>query len=271
MLGETMKKLFATALATAAFVIGVMPSPAAASETRCVGELGAVVVENVLVPNGAACTLGGTAVLGNVKVKADARLSADFATIAGDVMLAPRSTLLISDSAIGGNVVCTQCRVVNMRFMFDPTGTISASGNVQVRGMDDGHVSIEGWTMESLEVKDSSGSFSFTENTVSGDLVFSGNVCSLSFCNVSFFFNSARKIEIVDNAITGGGGQYTLDGNFAETNLIFSRNLGPSLLTFNVAGESLQCIENQPPPAGFENAAPQVEGQCTAVTGPPPD
>jgi hypothetical protein len=271
MLGKTMKTLFATAIATAVFIVGVMPATAAASETRCVGELGAVVVENLLVPNGAACTLGGTTVLGNVKVKADARLSADSATIAGDVMLAPRSIFVISDSAIGGNVVCTQCRVVNMRFMFDPTGSISTSGNVQIRGMDDGSVSIEGWAMASLEVRDSSGHFSLTENTVSGDLIFSGNVCSQSFCNISFFFNSARKIEILENAITGADGQYTLEGNFAETNLIFSRNLGPSLLTFNVAGESLQCFENQPPPAGFENAAPEVEGQCTAVTGPPPD
>ena len=53
-------------LAIAIVVIGA--SATYARDVRCSGSIGAIVVDNVFVPDGASCTLSGTRVRGNIQL-----------------------------------------------------------------------------------------------------------------------------------------------------------------------------------------------------------
>jgi hypothetical protein len=57
-----------------------------AGDTRCTGVIGAIDVDNVVVPAGATCTLNGTRVKGNIKVEPRARrLTANRVTVGGSI------------------------------------------------------------------------------------------------------------------------------------------------------------------------------------------
>ena len=56
-----------------------------AEETICDGSLGAVAVDNLLVPDGADCALRGTSVAGTVQVGTGASLKADGIAVVGNV------------------------------------------------------------------------------------------------------------------------------------------------------------------------------------------
>ena len=75
--------VFALALAVAALLAA---APAAQAEERvCRGTIGATTVDNLLVPQGATCTLNGTRVEGTVKVERNATLTATGVRVKGNV------------------------------------------------------------------------------------------------------------------------------------------------------------------------------------------
>lgn len=61
------------------------PPGALAEERDCVGAIGAETVDNVRVPEGAACTMNGTFVKGTVKVERGATLEAQAVRVVGNV------------------------------------------------------------------------------------------------------------------------------------------------------------------------------------------
>ena len=260
----------------AAFVAALAFAPAAyageANATTCDGSLTDVVVEgDLVVPSGATCTVGGVHVLGDVIVEANASLFGDFVLIDGGVTIGSGAFFNVQDSGIGGDTVCTGCRHLGMTFMFDPRFDVPVRGDIRVTGMTDGHVGLEvGQIDGDVEVTDSSGSFAFIGNSITGRFRFENNVG-----NAGFWFNSAEKdFKIVGNVAAGGGfpADFTLQGNYARKNLVFSGNTGASELTENSAEKDLKCFANQPPPVGWGNSAgSDVEGQCAALTGPPPE
>jgi hypothetical protein len=260
-------------LAAAAVVGALLAAPIAhanGSPTTCDGFLSGGVVEgDLVVPAGATCTAGGVRVLGDVTVEKDARFGGE-AVIEGDVTIASGGSFNVTDSAVGGDIVCTGCAAVGLTFMWDPTFEITSTGKVKVRGATDAHIAIEGWRIASLDVRDSAGTFTFIEFHASRDVVFADNVGNAGFWYVS----AGGDFEVVGN--TGGGDGYpadfTLVGNSAGKDLVFSENIGPSYLETNVAEKDLECFENDPPPTGWGNAAGKdVAGQCAGLTGSGPE
>ena len=234
--------------------------------------MGAVVVEDLVVPAGATCTLEGTQVLGDVTVEANATLVAEsFVRIGRSVTLASGSRFRISDSAIDGDVTCTGCSELVMAFMFDPVDFLPVEGDIRVTGMTDGHLRIEAGSIAGdVEVTDSSGDFGIFDNGIGGNLLFANNVGNAEFA----FMSAEGTMEITGNTSAGGGfpADFRLVGLVAGKDIDFSRNTGPSDISENSAGKDLECFDNDPAPVGFGNSAGKdVEGQCATLTGPPPE
>ncbi len=84
----------------------LMASSAAQAEERvCRGTIGAATVDNLLVPQGASCTLNGTRVEGTVKVERNATLTANAIRVKGNVQSEGfRNILIRQGSRIVGSV-----------------------------------------------------------------------------------------------------------------------------------------------------------------------
>jgi hypothetical protein len=85
-----------------------IPAVAAADERVCAGAIGPETVDNVRVPEGAACTLDGTVVQGTVKVERAATLQANAVTVIGNVQGEGAANVVVRDSRVGGSVQVKQ-------------------------------------------------------------------------------------------------------------------------------------------------------------------
>jgi hypothetical protein len=101
----------------------VAAPPASAEETKCRGTIGARTLDNVLVPQGATCTLNGTKVKGTVKVGRNAVLIATDVHVVGNVQGENAKNVVVRrGSFIGGNVQVVQGKwatVAGSRVNFD--------------------------------------------------------------------------------------------------------------------------------------------------------
>jgi hypothetical protein len=80
-------------------------TPVLAEETTCNNTLGAVTVDNLLVPKGANCTLSKTRVKGNIKVESGATLRAINVRIGGNIQAEKaRNVVVDTRSVIGGSI-----------------------------------------------------------------------------------------------------------------------------------------------------------------------
>jgi hypothetical protein len=85
-----------------------MGAPAAhADDFRCVGVVGPITVDNVVVPRGAECVLDGTQVLGNAKTQRRGNLFMFGANVRGNVQGKSGSTAAASSSSIGATTNAT--------------------------------------------------------------------------------------------------------------------------------------------------------------------
>jgi hypothetical protein len=89
---------------------GVLAAPAAAiaEERDCAGAIGPGPVDNLRVPQGAACTLTGTFVKGTVKVERDATLTAQDVEVIGNVQGEGAASVVLRESRVGGSVQVKQ-------------------------------------------------------------------------------------------------------------------------------------------------------------------
>ena len=199
------------------------------SVTTCEGFLGDAVVEgDLVVPAGATCTGGfGHRVLGNATIEEGAQFFSE-GVIEGDVDIASGGAFRNLDGAVGGDIVCMGCRVLSLTFMFDPAGVVRSTGDVVVTGMTNGFLGIEGWRVADLEVTQSQGTFTFIEFSASRDILVTGNVGNVG----SWYVSADGSFEIVGNTAAGEEfpAQFTLVGNSAGKDLVFSRNTGMSYL-----------------------------------------
>lgn len=114
------------------------PNIATAEEVTCQGNLGAITVDNVKVPQGRTCTLSGTTVKGNVVVNRDATLRAIGAKVNGSIQAEGAAFVDVSSNAtVGGSIQVKQgkrARVINTRINADlqydsNSGALIASSN----------------------------------------------------------------------------------------------------------------------------------------------
>ncbi|NOT55703.1 MAG: hypothetical protein HOP18_13970 [Deltaproteobacteria bacterium] len=84
-------------------------SPALAEEFVCTGTVGAVTLDNVLVPAARTCTLNGTRIQGSIVVKTGATLSASAVRVNGNIQAeGARAVFLNPASVVGGSVQLEQ-------------------------------------------------------------------------------------------------------------------------------------------------------------------
>ena len=111
-----MRKLLLIGAVVAGTAVTSAP-PASAEERTCRGTLGAITVDNLRVPQGAACTLNGTRVQGTIKVERDATLTANGVRVIGNVQGENAANVrVVGGSTIGGSVQVVQgkaARVAN--------------------------------------------------------------------------------------------------------------------------------------------------------------
>lgn len=112
--------------------------PASAEERVCRGEIGAVTVDNLRVPQDATCTLSGTFVEGTVKVERSATLRAFDIRVIGNVQAENARKVVVRErSTVGGSVQIVQggaAKIVGNRIngdiLFDEQdGPLAANSN----------------------------------------------------------------------------------------------------------------------------------------------
>jgi hypothetical protein len=89
--------------------------PAAAEERTCRGTIGAVVLDNLRVPQGATCTLNGTRLQGTIKVEGGATLNASTVRVNGNVQGEGARSVTVLDSRVGGSIQLVQGQAANIR------------------------------------------------------------------------------------------------------------------------------------------------------------
>mgnify|MGYP001100847269 CR=1 FL=1 len=95
----------AAAAALAAFTM----QPGYAEEPVCVGQLGAVSIDNLHVPSGRSCRLDSTQIKGNIKVERNATLVAGGVRVAGNIQAEnARHVRVSSGSSVGGSIQIKQ-------------------------------------------------------------------------------------------------------------------------------------------------------------------
>jgi len=93
----------------ALMLMALSPVSASAEERVCRGTIGARTVDNLLVPQGARCTLNGTRVQGTIKVSRAATLVANDVIVIGNVQGEGAAAVHVLDgSRIGGSVQVVQ-------------------------------------------------------------------------------------------------------------------------------------------------------------------
>jgi hypothetical protein len=236
-----MRKIALFALAFACATLGAAPA-ANAGDTVCIGVLTGA-HDNVVVPAGAACTLQN-------------------ATVQGNVLALPNSTLQINASTIRGNVEGDQTRHVLAQFVSQ------IGGNFHVKA---GLLSASGTTGFDINVR------------VGGDALIEGNR-GVTFVDAAIvggdleIVKNFGRLEIEFNRIEGNlkveenfvPNSMSVLGNglpFASPisgNLQVFKNIGPGAkqVVSNVVSQNLQCFENTPPFVGGPNVARDRQGQC---------
>jgi hypothetical protein len=230
-----MKLLGTSAALVAATVILIMPSAATANDSTCVGLLTGT-HDNVVVPPGAACTLVGATVEGNVKAL-------------------ERSTLFVFASTIKGDVQGDKTREVRVQF------ESQVGGDVQVKGTApdsfnavDINVRVGG----DVQFEESAGIVFIDTARIGGDVTVIKHTG-----RVEAEFNTVGgEVKIEDNVIDARGMSVLRNEVMGNMGVFKNTGPGPKDVAFNTVRENLQCFENAPPFVGGPNAAGKAEGQC---------
>jgi hypothetical protein len=217
-------------------------STAAAADFTCNGTFTGVTLKKVVVPNDGACTLVGSTVTGDVKVRTNAYFEANATSIQGSVKADRALTVYLHDgSTVGKDVKADKTSQV---FLWDghvnknvQVQSFTGSGQVQVCGMKvDGNVKVQKSGTDILvgDVLAACGG-----NTVGGNVDVTNN-----FADV--------ELVVSDNTI---GGKLTVSKN---------TGLADKLVQLNAGGQRLVCESNSAPFVWSSNTGfARVKGQCS--------
>lgn len=102
----TMKRLLSSvAVSGLILTAAAAVAPGASADERvCRGYIGKVVVDDILVPRGATCSMYGTRVKGNIKVDSGALLKANKLSVDGNIQTQGHRSIAISGVRIDGNI-----------------------------------------------------------------------------------------------------------------------------------------------------------------------
>jgi hypothetical protein len=140
-----------------------------AEERVCRGSLGAITVDNLVVPQNASCTLKGTRVQGTIKVERGATLLASGISVVGNIQAENAARVnVLSNSAVGGSIQIVQSGAakidsvkINGDLLFDSNNRSLSANRNTIGG--------------NLQAFQNTGGVSITANRINGNLQCKGN------------------------------------------------------------------------------------------------
>lgn len=224
-----MKNIFRiAAIATLSqIVLGAVAPVNAQVDVTCVSALSNTVVQNVIVPQGATCTLTDVTVRGNIEAKETSRVTIRRGSVNGDIIGEAGSQVRLNRGNVNGSVQGKAAALVSI------AGTTVAKDIVIEETAT--FVINTGARAGNLEVL-KSGNASVTGVQISGNLKFEENYGAVSA--------SSNRVG----------------GNF-EAFL----NLGGATFNSNTIVAKMTCKDNLPAPTGSGNVAMVKEDQCAAL------
>ncbi len=183
--------LLVAALAAIGLSFVLAPS-ALADDYQCIGAVGAVTKDTVVVPDGATCTLTGTIAEGDIKVGTGSTLNANGVKVNGNVQ-AEGATLVevYGSSTVGGSIQVKQGGGVYVDQVY-VTGDIQFNSNQAAANASRNTVG------GNIQVFTNTGGASITDNTIDGNLQCNENVPAPTGAR-----NQAASLE--DQCATFGG------------------------------------------------------------------
>ncbi len=175
------KHFFQYGLATIACLVGnlVVSAPSYAADRICTSSVGAVTVSNLIIPDGATCTLTRTLVLGNVEVGANAALTARGVNVRGNIQGDGARAVTVNRSVIGTSSVTTQ---VWGNIEFQKGAAVTINEGTRVRGNiiteeNSGLILINNnFVTGNVKVEKNRGGARINSNTIGGNLQCQDNV-----------------------------------------------------------------------------------------------
>jgi hypothetical protein len=230
-----LKHVVLAAVAASAFSLVGAPI-VAANDTNCVG-LATGVYNNVVVPEGATCTLLNATVNGNVRA------------LTG-------SSLVILDSFVQGNVQGDQARQVYMNFFTRVLGHFEVNaGPTSVSGITgfDNRVSIGG----NVLIEGNRGETYVKDSTVGGNLQVLKSTGQVTIWSITVGGN----LHVEENTPTLTMG---VESNVVAGSMKVFKTSGPAdkFVFGNIVAKDLKCIDNDAPFLGGPNTARKAKGQC---------
>jgi hypothetical protein len=225
-----------------AAVVLVSPPTAEANDTECVVALPPATYDNVVVPPGATCSLVGSTVLGNVKALEKSQLVIRNSNVRGNVHGDKADVVQVIESRVresisikeGGPAAATTvptggffCGALGNPCEVFISGTIVEEGEVQIEKMV-GSVAVQQLIVLLGPGEVQKGNIKVEDNRIPASPEF-----------LEIRYTIAQNLQVFKN--TGAGGK------FVDNNSV---------------GENLQCFDNEPPFASFNNTARSEEGQC---------
>lgn len=157
--------------AVLALALGVSVVGVSAADYTCTGSLGAVTVDDVVVPTNATCTLNGTTVTGNITIEQGATLNATAVKVDGNIQtVAPAAAVNVyAGSRVDGSIQVKQSgsstvqgvHIIGDLYFDANTSALKAEGNT-VGG--------------NLQAFQNTGGVFITANTIDGNLQCRANV-----------------------------------------------------------------------------------------------
>ena len=151
----------------------LVSTPAHADDRRCRGSIGAVSVDgNVIVPQGATCTLRGTQVDGNVLVKARAKLVARGVRVGGNIQAVNHRNVVVVPRRVNGRTVRSRVggdiQLFSGRYGHVRKAVIG--GNLQVKQNSQRQVARGNVVDGDLQAFSNKGGFRIYNNRIDGNL-----------------------------------------------------------------------------------------------------
>jgi hypothetical protein len=106
-------RLVGAALVTVLAALAAAPV-ALAEERACQASLGAITVDNLVVPDGASCSLTGTRVEGTLRVGTGSTLVASGISVKGNLQAEGAARVVVRSSTVGGSIQVKQGRAATI-------------------------------------------------------------------------------------------------------------------------------------------------------------
>jgi hypothetical protein len=226
-------------------------SPASAADTQCNGTpgapetIGAVTVDQVVVPDGGWCRLDGT-------------------TVNQNVILGVGSNLWAKNAQVGGNIQGTNGPRAVRILQSDVQGNIQVKKATNPIIIGDARCKIDPYVGGNIQLEENLGGIGICEMEIEEDLQLFKNTGRIGVFNndvgenMQITDNTGNAIRVRDNQVgTAGSGSLTLKNN--KTTLVLR-------VLRNVIADHLECSENDVAPTGGKNTAGgDKKEQCAAL------